>query len=89
MTILSDLGLEHRVDVRLHGRSFTMTLMDMLEKNDSPMFDFCYFDGGHTWDITGYAFLLVDKLLLPGAWFVFDVLDWKLSFLDPILFFFF
>ena len=30
-------------------------------------FDLCYFDGGHTWDDTGFGFLLVDMLLRPGG----------------------
>jgi hypothetical protein len=50
--------------------------MRLIEEQESPNFDFCYFDGGHSWDVTGYAFFLVDRLLKPGGWVIFDDLDW-------------
>jgi predicted O-methyltransferase YrrM len=77
--ILHDLGLTHRVEVLLHQRSFTMTLMEMLQRRPKPEFDFCYFDGAHTWDGTGFCFLLVDLMLKPGAWVIFDDLDWTVG----------
>lgn len=76
--VISTLKLTHRVNIILHPRSFTIPLMHMLEQNPLPKFDFCYFDGGHIWDATGFAFLLVNKLLKPGAWIVFDDLDWTI-----------
>lgn len=76
--VISSLGLAHRVKVELHPRSFTITLMHMLEQNPRPQFDFCYFDGAHNWDGTGFSFLLVNKLLKPGAWVIFDDLDWTI-----------
>lgn len=77
--VIAELGLEHRVHIELHPRSFTITLMEMLEQTPRPQFDFCYLDGAHTWDGTGYSFLLVDKLLKPGAWLVMDDLDWTIA----------
>jgi predicted O-methyltransferase YrrM len=74
--ILKKLSLSHRVQVYLEPRSFTWRLMRLIEEHESPCFDFCYFDGGHSWDVTGYAFFLVDRLLKPGGWVVFDDLDW-------------
>ena len=50
--------------------------MRLIEEHEIPYFDFCYFDAGHSWDVTGYAFFLVDRLLKPGGWVVFDDLDW-------------
>jgi predicted O-methyltransferase YrrM len=64
------------VTVHLEERSLTWRLMQMLDGPSPPQFDFCYFDGGHNWDVTGFAFLLVDRLLKPGAWVAFDDLDW-------------
>ena len=49
------IGLSEYVDVRIHARSFTITLMRMLEETPRPQFDFCYFDGAHTWDGTGFS----------------------------------
>jgi predicted O-methyltransferase YrrM len=74
--ILSSLGLLHRVQVYLEPRSLTWRLMRLIEEHESPCFDFCYFDAGHSWDVTGFAFFLVDRLLKPGGWVVFDDLKW-------------
>jgi predicted O-methyltransferase YrrM len=74
--VLRSLQLAHRVQVYLEPRSLTWRLMRLIEEHESPCFDFCYFDGGHSWDVTGYAFFLVDRLLKPGGWVVFDDLDW-------------
>src|SRR6185503_5672765 len=38
--------------------------------------------GGHTWDATGLAFFLVDKLLRPGGWLIFDDIDWSYATSD-------
>ena len=64
--MLAALNLAHRVSVILEPRSFTMSLLEMLEHPSRPKFDLCFFDGGHSWDETGYAFLLIDKLLNSG-----------------------
>jgi predicted O-methyltransferase YrrM len=74
--ILRDLKLSHRVQVYFEQKSLTWRLMRLIEEHESPCFDFCYFDAGHSWDVTGYAFFLVDRLLKPGGWVVFDDLDW-------------
>jgi predicted O-methyltransferase YrrM len=74
--ILRSLKLSHRVQVYLEHRSLTWRLMRLIEEHEHPCFDFCYFDAGHSWDVTGYAFFLVDRLLKPGGWVIFDDLDW-------------
>jgi len=50
--------------------------MRMLEEDTTPRFDFCYLDGWHTWWDDGFAFLLVERLLKPGGWILFDDLNW-------------
>jgi len=75
METLSRLGLGGRVRVHFERSSYTWHLMAMLEEERAPRFDLCYFDGGHTWDATGFAFFLVDRLLRPGGWVIFDDLD--------------
>jgi predicted O-methyltransferase YrrM len=77
--LLEDLGLSHRVTPIYCEQSFTLDLRDMLAQPEPPQFDFCYIDGGHTWDVTGFAFLLVDLLMKPGGWVLFDDLDWTLA----------
>jgi hypothetical protein len=42
-----------------------------------PCLDFVFIDGSHTWEVDGFAFLLVDKLLKPGGWILFDDLYWR------------
>ena len=74
--ILRSLELSHRVQVYFEPRSLTWRLMRLIEEHESPCFDFCYFDAGHSWDVTGFAFFLVDRLLKPGGWVIFDDLDW-------------
>jgi predicted O-methyltransferase YrrM len=72
------LGLSHRVTPILAHRSFTWELARLLKKCAEPQFDFCYLDGGHTWDVTGFAFVIVDMLLKPGGIIVLDDLDWTI-----------
>jgi len=75
--LLSNLGLRDRVTIWYEKSSYTWRLMKMLEDDPNPRFDFCYIDGAHTWADDGFAFFLVDRLLKPGAWIVFDDIDWS------------
>jgi predicted O-methyltransferase YrrM len=77
--VVAKLGVAHRVTIKRTPRSYTHTLMQMLEEQPRPIFDFVYLDGAHTWDGTGFAFFLTDMLLRPGGWVVFDDLDWTLA----------
>jgi len=76
--VLSSLNLAHRVTPIFAYRSHTWELGKLVRKVPRPQFDMCYFDGGHTWDITGFGFVLVDMLLKPGGWIVFDDIDWTI-----------
>lgn len=77
--VLSDLALSKRVTPVYAHRSFTWELRRLIAESPVPRFDFCYIDGAHTWDGTGFSFLLVDILLKPGGWVIFDDLDWSIS----------
>jgi predicted O-methyltransferase YrrM len=77
--VLSTLGLAHRVTPVFAERSYTWELGKMVRAMPRPQFDLCYFDGGHTWDGTGFGFVLVDMLLRPGGWIVFDDLKWTME----------
>jgi predicted O-methyltransferase YrrM len=74
--LLNALGLRTHVTVFYEPTSYVWRLMLMLREQPIPQFDFCYVDGAHNWFTDGFAFLLVDKLLRPGGWIVFDDLDW-------------
>ena len=41
-----------------------------------PLYDFCFLDGAKNWTIDSAAFFLVDKLLRPEGWLLFDDLQW-------------
>jgi predicted O-methyltransferase YrrM len=77
--VLSDLRLAHRVTPIYSHRSFTWELRRLLAESPRPQFDFCYIDGAHTWDGTGFSYLLVDLLLKPGGWVIFDDLEWSIA----------
>jgi predicted O-methyltransferase YrrM len=77
--VLSTLELAHRVTPIYAQRSYTWEMAKMIQATPRPQFDLCYFDGGHTWDVTGFGFLLVDMLLRPGGWIVFDDLPWTMD----------
>lgn len=70
--VLKDAQLSNQVDVFFEARSFTWRLMRMLQNGFAGTFDFCYIDGGHNWDETGFASCLVERLLAPGGWIIFD-----------------
>ncbi len=62
-------------------RTYTWELMRLLDEQTKegrtePLFDFVFIDGGHTWDSDGFAFMLVDRLLKPGGWVLFDDVLW-------------
>ena len=77
--LLEGCGLSDQVDVYFEPQSFTWRLMRMIEDGKGPRFDMVYLDGGHTWDVTGFAFFLVDRLLRPGGWLIFDDIDWTFA----------
>lgn len=77
--VLAALGLEHRVTPVYAHRSYTWELAKMIQDRPRRQFDLCYFDGGHTWDGTGFGFVLVDMLLRPGGWIIFDDLPWTIE----------
>ncbi len=53
--------------------------MKLLENDVTPRFDLCFIDGAHSWFVDGFAFFLVDRLLVKGGWIVFDDLNWTYS----------
>jgi predicted O-methyltransferase YrrM len=77
--LLEGCGLTHLVTVALTETSYTWELMAYLEAGPQPRFDFVYVDGAHLWDVDGFAFFLLDRLLEPGGWVLFDDLNWTLD----------
>lgn len=73
-TLIESLGLTSRTNFVFHEISYIWFLMEALEKG--LRYDFCFLDGAHSWDVDGFAFFLVERLLKPGGMIIFDDLDW-------------
>ena len=76
--LLQPLRLNKYVHFVFHKESYTWHLMRHLEARLPPV-DFCYLDGAHTWDVDGFAFFLVARILAPGGLIIFDDLDWSFA----------
>ncbi len=79
--LLAMTGLESQVNVRREPTSYTWFLKKEIEANScdgvcTPIYDFCFLDGAKNWTIDSAAFFLIDKLLKPDGWIVFDDLQW-------------
>jgi predicted O-methyltransferase YrrM len=77
--LVKGLGLEQYIKIYYEPTSYLWRLMRMLEEYSEPLFDMCYIDGAHTWFTDGFTFFLVDRLLKPGGWIIFDDLDWTFA----------
>jgi len=77
--LLDRIGERHRVKVFYEPTSYTWRMMRFLEEDPTLRFDFCYLDGAHSWFVDALAFFLVDRLLRPGGWILFDDLEWTFA----------
>lgn len=83
-TVLRQLGLDERVDLVYANTSYTWELMKLIQARTAnartePLFDFAFIDGAHSWETDGLAFFLVDKLLRPGGFILFDDVHWTFA----------
>lgn len=79
--LLSKCDLKKFVNPVFAQTTYNWELMKIIEDNTEeglckPIFDFCYLDGSHNFEIDLAAFILVDKLLKPGGFILFDDLNW-------------
>ena len=77
--LLNRVGQRDMVEIHYEKTSYLWRLMKFLERDACPKFDLCYIDGAHNWFVDGFAFFLVDKLLKPGGWIIFDDLEFSYS----------
>lgn len=80
--LLKKTHLHEYVEPVYANSSYNWELMKLIDKQTKngycePLFDFCYLDGAHSLEVDGCAFMLVDKLLKPGAYLLFDDLLWN------------
>jgi predicted O-methyltransferase YrrM len=86
--LLDRAGLGPRVSLVFEPTSYNWYLHRRIREQTrddgvcEPYLDFCFIDGAHRWVDDGLAFFLVDKLLKPGGWLLFDDLTWKVEALD-------
>lgn len=78
--LLWDLNLDSFVTVHTEPSCFSWRLKKLLDATVPATFDFCFVDGGHKWWTTGFAFCLVDRLLSPGGWIIFDDLTYTYDY---------
>ena len=82
--LLDRAGLSRYVTPVFAHNSYNWELMRLLQlyregHRTRPVFDFVFIDGAHTWEVDGFAFFLVDKLLKPGGWLLFDDVHWTMA----------
>jgi len=82
--LLRITNLEKYVNPIFADTSYNWELMKMIDKQTEhnkcePIFNFCFIDGAHSWEVDGLAFFLSEKLLKPGGWILFDDLNWSYS----------
>src|SRR6202034_1139816 len=74
-------GLSGYVEVVRMQTGYSWFLHDEIRRQTTgtqcwPKYDLCIIDGPKNWTIDGGAFFLVDKLLHPGGWIIFDDYAW-------------
>ncbi len=79
--LLKTCDLETFVSPVFADSSYNWELMKLIKQQTkdgvcAPLFDFCYIDGAHNFEIDNSAFFLVDKLLKPGGFIIFDDVNW-------------
>jgi len=77
-TLISEFSLEKFVNPIVTDEGYVWELRKLIEKNDTR-FDFCYIDGGHTFDSTMLAFVLTDLLLDKDGIIIFDDINWTVD----------
>jgi len=76
--LLKEFDLEKFVTPVVSPEGYAWDLSDIIQKQERK-FDFCYIDGGHTFESTALAFILTDILLEPGGILVFDDIRWTVE----------
>ena len=83
--VIGDLEARGYHNVRGFGNttkywdSYNWSLMKQVQAHESPVYDYIYLDGAHTFHHDALAFVLCDRLLKPGGHIDFDDYFWSLS----------
>jgi predicted O-methyltransferase YrrM len=77
--LLKDLELEQFVDVVISDEGYIWDLARRIKETPGNKFDCCYIDGGHTFEVTGLGFILIDILLEKNGIIIFDDINWAIN----------
>jgi predicted O-methyltransferase YrrM len=72
--LLAEFNLQSYVKVITSPEGYIWDLADIIQQG-TTRFDFCYFDAGHTFAVSGLGFVLIDLLMESGGILIFDDLD--------------
>jgi predicted O-methyltransferase YrrM len=81
--VLARVGVDQHVErVLVDDSSYTWWIGSQVRAQTTgrtcqPVYDFIYVDGAHNWTLDGFSFFLLEKLLRPGGWMLFDDLGWS------------
>jgi predicted O-methyltransferase YrrM len=73
--LIKEFDLENYITPTVSAEGYTWDLAALI-KADVEKFDFCYIDGGHTFESSTLAFVLTDILLEKNGIVIFDDLYW-------------
>jgi predicted O-methyltransferase YrrM len=77
--LIAKAALESMVTLSFEPLGYTWHLKREMAHYQADPFDFVFIDGAHTWDTDGFAFFLVERILKPGGWILFDDLKWTFA----------
>lgn len=76
---VSELGLDDIVIPIYESQTYNWRLKEFLRMEPRPVFDLIFIDGAHMFEPDALAFLLSERMLRPGGWFIFDDINWSIS----------
>lgn len=76
--LIDEFSLEKFINPIVTDEGFIWGLAKLIS-NNATKFDFCYIDGGHTFESTTLAFVLIDLLLEKNGIIVFDDVSWTVE----------
>jgi predicted O-methyltransferase YrrM len=79
--LIKKCNIEKYVTPVFANSSYNWELMKIIDRQTKngfcePVYDLCFIDGAHNFEIDCCAFTLVDKLVKPGGFILFDDLNW-------------
>ena len=85
--LLERTGLGDCVTIHREKTGYTWFLHNEIKASTTenvcePKYDLCIIDGPKNWTIDGAAFFMVDKLLKPDGWIIFDDYSWSYANAD-------